>query len=133
MKEKNKYWDLSVFEDNVDIDKFIFDNRGKIKINLHDHSCMNRKYPKLEIGKYYYIDCSHNLLEPSSYKLCLITEIRSGVIFYTIENQEKEHHFEEFCLTHYFSEPTEITIKLNPKHYEVMSRSGKMKVNYIIE
>lgn len=131
MKENNPYWDLTVFEENQEIDKFIFDNIGKIKINLHEHSCMNRKYPKFEIGDYYYIDCSHNLLEPSSYKLCFITEIRSSVIFYTIEDQKKEHHFEEFCLTHYFSEPAEITVNLSSKYYEVISISGKMKINYI--
>jgi hypothetical protein len=131
-KEKNRYWDLTVFEEdqNPEIDEFIFTNRGKIKINLHNHSCMNKKYPKFEIGKYYYIDCSHTILEPSNYKLCLITEIRSGVIFYTIEDQEKEHHFEEFCLQHYFAEPEEIIINLNPKHYEIISRSGKMRITY---
>ena len=133
MKEENNYWNLEdLHMGDIENEIFYRDklNKGKKTIlSVHHHSCNNMKYPKLEIGNEYYIDTSNNLEKPK-YEKCKITDIKSGVVFYIIENDIKENHFEEFSLTHYFAEPIEIYVDLSNEFYEVIGSSGKMKVNY---
>jgi hypothetical protein len=129
-KEKNEYWDLSILEPKDDIiDDLIFGIKGKIKIDLHKHSCMNMKYPKFKVAEYYYIDLGY---DTTDYYLCQISYLRNGVVFYKTEkdNYSQEHHFDEFSIMHYFAEPKELTIKADPERYEILSRSGKMNVIY---
>lgn len=130
-KQENQYWDLSSLEKLSVLDEAIYKLCGKFEIDLHKHSCMSRKFPFLEVGKEYYFDME-TTMGPVKYKLCKITCIRSGVIFFKTELDEysEEHHIEEFSIMHYFAEPTEITVAINPRHCEILSRSGKMIVNY---
>ena len=130
----NLYWDLTNLHTyNEEMDSLLLNiTDGKpMKIDLHKHSCMKRRYPKFEVGKNYYIDCAESLMGASNYKLCTITGIRSGVIFYTIEWNPTEHHMEEFCLTHYFSEPDVLVVNVDPRFIDVQSISEKMKVIYV--
>ncbi len=72
-------------------------------------------------------------MDMPKYVQCIITDIRSGVVFYKLDSSEKEEWFEEFSLIHLFMEPVEINVKLSSKYYEIIGSSGKMKVNYLIE
>lgn len=130
---EDKYWNLDTLTMlDKPLEDFIKNANGgnRIVIDLHKHSCVNRKYPKLEVGKEYWIDVS-NTFEPTKYVKCLITYIRSGVIFYKIEHDTSEYFFEEFSIMHYYSEPTELSVNLNNEYYEIKSRSGNMNVNYL--
>ena len=90
-----------------------------------------QKYPKLEIGETYWIDVSESLLQRSDYKKCVVTEIRSGVVFYIEDGKTEESWFHEGSLQHGFTAPLEITVDLDPDFYKVIDHSGLMKVNYI--
>lgn len=131
-----KYWEIGKLQmsskEVEDFIKYNFNAGNKTRIGLHEHSCGNRRYPKLEVGKQYYIDTSHPLDTPK-YEKCKITDIRSGVVFYIVDGEKVEKHFEEFSLIHYFAEPSVIDVNLDEEYYEVISASGKMKVNYLVK
>lgn len=130
---KNKYWDIdSIKMFDKKVEEFLLSvNKGPTKLNLHKHSRHKRKYPKLEKNKEYFIDTSQ-VMEAPKYERCKITYIRNGVVFYKI-NGKPENHFEEFSLMHYFAEPVELSVNLDSKYYQIISRSGMMKVNYLVK
>jgi hypothetical protein len=137
MKDRDKiqYWDLdNLVMSKPEMEVFIrkVNNGAKMIINVNKHSCMELKYPKLIVGKKYWIDVAENTFSQPQFELCTINYIRSGIVFFTIDsNPEIEHYFEEFCLNHLHTSPEEITVNLDPDYYEVRDFCGKMKVNYI--
>lgn len=133
---KNTYWDIDSMEMlNIVDEEYIFNNINKgqkTKLNVHVHSTYNKKFPKLIVGNEYYIQVNH-IMEMPKYTKCIITDIRSGVVFYKFDSSFKEEWIEEFSTTHLFMEPVEINVKLSSKYYEIVGSSGKMKVNYLID
>lgn len=129
----SKYWDLSSLKMmDKTAEKILKDlTGGKTVLNMNKHSCSSYKYPEFIVGKNYWIDISGHIIEPQKFRLCKITYIRSGIIFYIeIKNPKKEYNMEEFCLNHLFCSPEEIDVDLDPDYYEVRDFCGKMKVNY---
>ncbi len=133
-KEENPYWDLDMYHsDDILFENFyrdVMNGGNKTQIHVHRHSCAKRKYPKLEVGKEYWIDIA-DMMSKQEYIKCKISYIRNGVIFYIRLDKNIECHFDEFCIMHYYTEPLELNVNLNPDYYEVISTSGKMKVNYL--
>ncbi len=131
---KNKYWDLTGLKlgskEVEDTIKNVYNEGNKTIINLNKHSCNNYRYPKFEVGKRYWINCEEKFLNMPKYKLCEITYIRSGIIFYKVIGSETEESMPEFCLAHLKASPEEISIDLDSDYYELRDASGKMKVNY---
>lgn len=132
--QESKYWELDkVKMMDISIEDFMLEHVYKGKpcvMSVHKHSCARRKFPKLNEGDECYIDISESLMSAPHYVLCKVTYIRTGIIFYTCDEKEEEQWMEEFSITHYFSEPKEITVNLDPKYYKVIGSSGMMKVNY---
>jgi hypothetical protein len=132
--EENNYWDIDswVMFDKPTEDLMLYARGGKKGVyNVNHYSCKKYRYPKLKEGDIYWIDVSEGLMSKPNFKKCLVTLVRSGVVFYVEQSKDVEKHFEEFSLQHYTACPLEITVNLDPDYYEVVSASGKMEVNYI--
>ena len=130
----NKYWDLSTLKQHSkeveEIIKNTVNGGRKTVLNLNNHSCFNREYVKFEVGSKYWINQSILLLDSDSYKLCEITYIRSGIIFYKVIGESEEKYLAEFSIAHLYASPEEISVPLDENYYEVIDMSGKIKVNY---
>lgn len=128
--KKIKYWEKFKSLNCEEFDKTLskIHNR-KIKINLHEHSSTDYRYPKIINGNRYYVDVSKYIID-TKYSLVKIDKIYRGVVFYTEIDTKTKGHFEIGSLCHQFAEPEEYITDLNPEHYEILSISGKMKVIY---
>lgn len=132
----NKYWNVdTINQSTIENEEFILtkiNNGEKTKLNVHIHSIYNKRFPKLIIGNKYYIPIDA-IFDPVKYDKCIITDIKSGIIFYRLGTAMEEKWLEEFSFTHLFMEPIELNVNLSSKYYEVVGTSGKMKVNYLLD
>ena len=132
--KKIKYWDFETsyksFDEEFDKKMFELNEGNKVKINVHQHSCNDIRYPKLFPGKHYWADISE-WYELTNYVKIKVTYKRNGVVFYKIGDSKKEMHLEEGSLFHQVIEPEELNVNLSSKYYEVVGRGNKMKVNYL--
>lgn len=110
-----------------DFDKTKFILNGNKKSIIGPHKYMPKEY--LEVGgQFYYFD-----IQPSIVRLITITHIRSGICFYTIEeeNNEKEYWFPIDSFFSIMLEPKTYITNLNTKYNEFKSRWGKSEVIYV--
>lgn len=90
------------------------------------------KWEDVKEGKRFWVDlCEKGLLGPSKWELITIVNVRSGVAFFTKRKNGKEDYILEGSLTHLISmEPESFVTELDGRYYEIVSKSGKVKVDY---
>lgn len=114
-------------------DSLIKSNTKQV-IDLHNHSCINWKFPKITVGEKYYLDI--NIGPKRQYVEIVVTYERSGIVFYKILDKingivdDSEYNFGKGSVKHYFMEPAVFNCKLNPEVFEIKSISCRMKINY---
>jgi len=110
-----------------DVDKmmFIFNDEKKIKIKPHKY--MSKEYLKVG-GEFYYFDCEFECV-----RLLKITYIRSGMCFYSIEDEKhlKEYWFPVDCFFAITLEAKKYITNINTDYYEVVTHLGKSEIIYI--
>jgi len=135
-QKQMKYWNLNFLNDSEQVNiSMVKMNKGIVNINLHTHSCNNRKFPRLKTNGIYWINDS-GISFLTSYIKIKVVHIRSGVIFYIKYNSKlnefksKELHFETGSIIHLHAEPEFINVNLNPKYYKVNTLGNKSIINY---
>lgn len=120
--------------DRMNIDKIIADHYGGML-----HVRMNpTKWEDIAVGKRFWCYTKTFLsnnelngsLDPEMWRLMTITYIRSGVVFYRIEEQEQEEHFEQGSAMVSLIEPQTYVHNNDPQYYKMISRSGKVDFQY---
>ena len=112
---------------NIDFDEFFFELNDKKKSLVGPNKHMPKEYIEVD-SKFYYFDSGKNMV-----RLITITHIRSGICFYTIEdeNNSREHWFPIDSVFSIMLEPETYETNLNNKYYEFKPRLGKSKVIYV--
>ena len=111
------------------IDEFMFlANRCK-KHNITPQKYLPKEFLK-EGGEFFYFDVEFNCV-----RLIKITHIRSGVCFYTIEDEE---HLNEywFPIDSFFSimlESKKYITNMDSRYYNVISRLGMSEIEYVVD
>lgn len=110
-----------------DFDKTMFILNGKKKSNITPHKYMPEDYLVVD-GEFYYFDGERNCV-----RLIKITYIRSGVCFYTIEdeNHVNEYWFPSGCFFAVTLEAKKYVTNINPEYYNVVTRLGKSEIIYV--
>lgn len=84
------------------------------------------KWSDLEVGKQFW----HFDNEKIKWVLITINHIRSGVAFFSTRKNGKEDYIEDMTVMLRRFEPKTYISDLNPKCFEVISRSGRVKIKY---
>lgn len=118
--------DLSDIDLN-DLDKLSFILNGRQKINIKPHKYMPKEYLTVG-GEFYYFDGQFEKT-----RLIKITYIRSGMCFYTIEDENhlNEYWFPEGCFFSVTLEAKKYITNINTDYYNVVTMLGKSEITYI--
>ena len=110
-----------------DFDKTMFQLNGNKKKLLGPDKYMPSEYIEID-GEFYYFDTQTNTV-----RLIKVTYIRSGVYFYTIEDES--HEIEYFapieCFFTKILEPKIYVTNINTDYYKFESRWGKSEIIYV--
>lgn len=120
--------EVSLIEiDLNDLDKTMFILNGKKKRNINPHKYMPEEYLMVG-GEFYYFDGEFDCV-----RLIKITYIRSGMCFYTIEdeNHANEYWFPSGCFFAITLESKKYITNINSDYYNVVTRLGKSEIIYV--
>lgn len=110
-----------------DLDKTSFILNGKKKRDITPHKYTPKEYLMVG-GEFYYFDGERNCV-----RLIKITYIRSGLCFYTIEdeNHSNEYWFPVDCFFAITLEAKKYITNINTDYYNVVTRLGKSEIIYV--